>query len=91
MTAMSAAARARWFNPTTAEYTTIAGSPLANTGTRAFTPPGDNGPATPTGPWSWTPPSRFGGLTKWQSAAARFRRNVTLAGKYLVWSSWRRL
>ena len=42
MTAMSGAnVRARWFNPTTAAYTTIGTYP--NTGSQAFTPPGDNG------------------------------------------------
>lgn len=42
MTAMSTPARARWFNPTTAAYTLIASS-ISNTGTRVFTPPGNNG------------------------------------------------
>jgi hypothetical protein len=31
---------AQWFNPATGVYTTIAGSPLANTGSHVFTPPG---------------------------------------------------
>ena len=42
MTKLSAPARARWFNPTTAAYTDI-GTNLPNTGTQDFTPPGDNG------------------------------------------------
>jgi len=43
MTAMFGSAEARWYNPTDASYTTIAGSPFANIGTRQFTPPGNNG------------------------------------------------
>ncbi|HEY9467087.1 MAG TPA: DUF4038 domain-containing protein [Vicinamibacterales bacterium] len=42
MTAMHAASRARWFNPTSGSYSDIASS-LPNTGTRAFTTPGNNG------------------------------------------------
>jgi hypothetical protein len=41
LTAMSGTARARWFNPTTAAYTTI--GTFANTGASTFTPPGNNG------------------------------------------------
>jgi hypothetical protein len=41
MTAMSGSTRARWFNPATAEYTSIGIFP--NTATRTFAPPGDNG------------------------------------------------
>ena len=41
MTAMSGLTRARWFDPTSAVYTEI-GSGLPNTGTREFTPPGNN-------------------------------------------------
>jgi hypothetical protein len=42
MTAMSGATvRARWFNPTTAAYSSAGSFP--NTGTHAFTPPGNNG------------------------------------------------
>lgn len=33
--------RARWFNPTTGAYSTASGSPFANTGTQAFTAPGE--------------------------------------------------
>jgi hypothetical protein len=44
MTAMSGPTRARWFNPASAAYAayTVIGT-FANTGTRSFTPPGDNG------------------------------------------------
>ena len=42
MTAMSGPARARWFDPTKASYMD-AGSGLANSGSRSFTPPGKNG------------------------------------------------
>jgi Putative collagen-binding domain of a collagenase len=42
MTAMAAPARARWLNPTSGAYIDI-GTGLPNTGTRAFTPPGNNG------------------------------------------------
>ena len=41
MAAMSGLARARWFDPTSAIYTDI-GTGLANTGTRSFTPTGNN-------------------------------------------------
>jgi Protein of unknown function (DUF4038)/Putative collagen-binding domain of a collagenase len=34
--------QARWYDPTNGTYSTIAGSPFPNTGTRVFTPPGDN-------------------------------------------------
>jgi hypothetical protein len=33
---------ARWYDPTGGTYTTIAGSPFANVGSRSFTPPGNN-------------------------------------------------
>jgi hypothetical protein len=42
MTRLSRPARAWWFDPSDGTYTAIAGSPLANTGTRRFTPPGKN-------------------------------------------------
>jgi len=42
MSILSHPARARWFNPTTADYTTIADN-LPNSGPHTFTPPGDNG------------------------------------------------
>jgi hypothetical protein len=42
MAAMGASARARWFNPTSGAYTSIAPS-IANAGTHQFTTPGNNG------------------------------------------------
>ncbi len=42
MTRLSGPATARWFDPSNGAYTAIAGSPLANTGSRRFTPPGNN-------------------------------------------------
>jgi hypothetical protein len=39
MTKLSGAATARWFDPTTGAYMAISGSPFANSGTKAFTPP----------------------------------------------------
>ena len=39
---LSAAATARWFDPTSGELKTIEGSPFPNTGPREFTPPGKN-------------------------------------------------
>jgi hypothetical protein len=42
MASLKAPARAKWFDPTNGAYTTIPGGPFANTGTRQFTPPGDN-------------------------------------------------
>ncbi len=41
MGAMSGPSQARWFDPTSATYNSI-GTGLPNTGTRVFTPPGDN-------------------------------------------------
>ena len=41
MGAMSAPSSARWFDPTNATYTQVA-TGLANSGQRAFTPPGNN-------------------------------------------------
>lgn len=46
MSKLSKAATARWFNPTNGTYTTIAGSPLANSGPRDLTTPGNNGTGT---------------------------------------------
>jgi len=46
MTRLCAAANARWYNPTNGTYTSIAGSPFANSGSRTFTTPGDNGTGT---------------------------------------------
>jgi hypothetical protein len=42
MTRLKGPARARWFDPSNGTYTVIAASPLANTGSRNFTPPGNN-------------------------------------------------
>jgi len=42
MANLKAPADARWFDPTNGAYTAISGGPFANTGTRQFTPPGDN-------------------------------------------------
>ena len=41
MTAMTGPTRARWFDPTSGTYTSVA-SGLANVGSRAFSPPGRN-------------------------------------------------
>ena len=46
MTRLSGAANARWYNPTNGTYTPIADSLLANTSSREFTTPGDNGTRT---------------------------------------------
>jgi len=43
MTKLGAAAYAQWYDPSNGSFTAIAGSPLANSGTRNFTPPGNNG------------------------------------------------
>ncbi len=43
MAQLSGVATARWFNPTSGVYTTISGSPFANSGSRNFTTPGENG------------------------------------------------
>ncbi len=40
MKKMAGPTTAQWFNPATGIYTTIAGSPLANTRSHVFTPPG---------------------------------------------------
>ena len=42
MTKLSKPAAARWFDPSNGTYVDIAGSPLANTGSHRFTPPGKN-------------------------------------------------
>jgi len=39
LSAMRGPAQAQWFDPTTASYTAVAGSPFANTGPQEFTPP----------------------------------------------------
>jgi hypothetical protein len=43
MARLSGPASARWYNPTSGKFTEIAGSPLANSGSREFATPGDNG------------------------------------------------
>jgi hypothetical protein len=40
---LSAAATARWYDPSRGSYIVVEGSPLANSGVRTFTPPGNNG------------------------------------------------
>jgi hypothetical protein len=42
MASLKARASARWFDPSNGRYTTVPGGPFANTGTRQFTPPGNN-------------------------------------------------
>jgi hypothetical protein len=42
MTRLRGPVEARWFDPSNGVYTAVAGSPLANTGPRNFTPPGNN-------------------------------------------------
>lgn len=39
---MSGPTTARWYDPTSGNFTTVAGSPFANTGTRVFNPGGSN-------------------------------------------------
>lgn len=46
MAKLSGSANAQWFNPTSGLYTTISGSPFANSRSRDFTTPGDNGTGT---------------------------------------------
>jgi hypothetical protein len=42
MAGLKAPAIAKWFDPTNGAYTTVPGRPFVNTGTRQFTPPGNN-------------------------------------------------
>ena len=42
MSKLASMATARWYDPTNGEYTNIDGSPFVNTGSRKFTPPGNN-------------------------------------------------
>jgi len=42
MSKLSGAVSARWFDPTSNSFASIAGSPFANSGSRDFTPPGTN-------------------------------------------------
>ena len=43
MSSLAAPAYASWYDPSNGTFSAIPGSPLANTGTRTFTPPGANG------------------------------------------------
>jgi chitodextrinase len=43
MSTLAAPAYASWYDPTTGSFSAITGAPLANTGSRPFTPPGPNG------------------------------------------------
>src|SRR5206468_7153755 len=42
MAKLAATATARWFDPSNGAFVSIAGSPFANSGSRSFTPPGNN-------------------------------------------------
>ena len=42
MSQLSGSATARWYDPASGDYVQISGSPLTNSGTRTFTPPGNN-------------------------------------------------
>ena len=42
MSKLAGTAAARWYDPTTGKYVSISGSPFLNSGTRQFTPPGNN-------------------------------------------------
>ena len=42
MSKLSGAVTARWYDPANGTYISIAGSPFANSGSRPFTPPGNN-------------------------------------------------
>jgi hypothetical protein len=46
MSKLAGQAQARWYNPTSGAYTTVTGSPFANSGSRMFTTPGNNGTGT---------------------------------------------
>ncbi len=47
LAAMSGAVTAQWFDPANGNYSTISGSPFANTGTHTFTPAGNNSAGDP--------------------------------------------
>ncbi|MBM3334719.1 DUF4038 domain-containing protein, partial [Candidatus Sumerlaeota bacterium] len=71
MARLSGPATARWYNPTNGRYTDIAGSPVANSGTRTFTTPGDNG--TGTNDWALVlETARTGNFTSGAQAARKF-------------------
>lgn len=80
MARLSGAAHARWYNPTNGSYTSIAGSPFANRGSRDFSTPGDNG--TGTNDWVLVlEAARAGNFTTGAQAAARFGvHEIVLAG-----------
>jgi hypothetical protein len=44
---LSGTATAKWFDPSKGTYTTVSGSPFANTGTHNFSSPGNNGSGDP--------------------------------------------
>ena len=50
MSNMAASATAQWYDPTSGTYSTVAGSPFANTGSQNFTTPGNN--STGAGDWA---------------------------------------
>lgn len=71
MARLSGKANARWYNPTNGTYTSIAESPLANSGSRDFTTPGDNG--TGTNDWVLVLENERGGnFTSATQPAAKF-------------------
>jgi hypothetical protein len=42
MSKFSGSVNAKWYDPTTGTYTIVSGSPFSNSGSRQFTPPGNN-------------------------------------------------
>jgi hypothetical protein len=46
MSKLAGAASATWYDPSTGTFSTVSGSPLANSGSRSFTTPGSNGTGT---------------------------------------------
>lgn len=91
---LSAAATTRWFDPSAGTFTTIAGSPFANSGPHDFTPPGNNAdgdggwvlvletrpPETQAPVASLTLPARGATVTGIASIAASASDNVGVAG-----------
>ncbi len=47
MAQLSGAVTVRWFDPTSGTYSAIGGSPFANSGSKQFTPPGNNAAGDP--------------------------------------------
>jgi Putative collagen-binding domain of a collagenase len=43
MSKLAGTTSAHWYDPTTAKYVNLDGSPFVNSGSRRFTPPGKNG------------------------------------------------